>query len=252
MRRVVVLAAAAVFACASTGVLAAEHGRNGAFNFRMGGYFPTTDSDFFKEQENAYSFDGSDLNGVTGGVGYTATLNNYVELDVNADFFYGSTRSADADFEDQNGNLILHDSRLSVIQLTVGFRVLPFGRYGRRGQEGRHYVRRPAPYLGAGVGMAYWQYEEEGDFVFADPSDPSGFTVDYDRVLDSGLEFETHVQAGIDFPIGPDWNLTLEARRSWAEANLSDAFPSTAISITDPRKLDLGGYSLLFGASVRF
>ena len=251
MKRLLLLASIAVVACASTASLAGANGRDGAFNFRFGGYFPTADSDFFKEQENAYTFDGSDLNGIIGGMGYTATLNNYVEFDINADFYYGSTRSADADFEDQNGDLILHDSRLFLTPLTVGFRVLPAGRYGRRGKDGTHYVRRPAPYLGAGIGMVYWQYEEEGDFVFADASVPSGLTVDYDRVQDSGLEFETHVQAGIDFPIGPYWNLTLEARRSWAEANL-DAFPSTAISVTDPRKLDLGGYSLLIGASVQF
>lgn len=252
MRRVLSAAAIATATLIATGAVAAPPGRDGAFNFRAGGFFPAAHSNFWDEKRDNFTLDRSDLNGGIGGVGYTAAMGNYVEFDVNADFYSASARSSDADFLDENDDLILHDTTLSIVPVTVGFRVLPAGRYARRGEGRRHYVRRPVPYIGAGIGMAYWQYEEQGDFVFADATAPSGFSIFYDRLKDSGIEFEKHVKVGIEFPIAPEWNVTLEIRRSWAEATLSELFPSAALTVDDPRELDLGGASVLLGASLRF
>jgi hypothetical protein len=236
-----------------TGAAAAPPGGGGAFEFRAGGFFPAGNSNFWDEIQNNYTLDHSDLNGLTGALGYTGSMNNYLEFDIDASVYAAAQRSSDRGFVDDNGNLIFHDTRLFTLPVTVSFRVLPAGRFARRGAEGQHYVRRPVPYLGAGVGLAYWQYEEEGDFVFRDVLAPSGFRVDYDRLKDSGLEFETHVKAGIEFPLSPEWNLTLEARRSWVGVTLQDGFPSTALSAAPvPRDLDLGGVSVLMGASLRF
>jgi hypothetical protein len=252
MRRYLPAAATVAAVLLSFGAAAAPPGQDGAINFRAGGFFPAGNSDFWDEKENDFTLDHSDLNGLAGSLGYTASMNNYFEFDVNADIYAASTRASDADFVDQNGDQILHDTRLSIVPITVGFRILPAGRFARRGAEGQRYVRRPVPYLGAGVGMSYWQYEEEGDFVFLDPSSPSGVAVFYDRHKETGLEFEKHAQIGIEFPVAPDWNITLEVRRSWAEASLSDLFPSAALTFDDPRRLDLGGVFVFVGASLRF
>lgn len=253
MRRLfaaVTIAAAPLLTLAPS--MAAPPGQYGAFNMRFGGFFPSGSSDFWHYNEANFTLDHSDFNGPSGGVGYTASINNYVEFDVNADFYYGSTRSADRFITDTNGVSILHDSRLSIFPFTVSFRVLPAGRYGRRGAEGKHYVRRPVPYLGVGVGMDYWQYEEEGDFAFPDASSPTGLSVFYDRLQDTGLEFEKHAMAGIEFPVSPEWNLTFEVRQSWAEASVNSGFPSLALALQTPQKLDLGGTSVFFGGSLRF
>jgi hypothetical protein len=228
-------------------VVAAPPGQDGSFNFRFGGFFPRGDGDFWAANEAAYTLDHSDFNGAIGGVGYTASINNYFEFDVNADFYAASSRSADRFFVDQDGFPILHDTRLSILPVTVGFRVLPAGRYARRGREGRHYVRRPAPYIGAGVGMAYWQYEEKGDFVVPDPFPATTFSIVYDRVKDTGLEFEKHVLIGIEFPVAQEWNVTLEARHAWVEAT-----PGGALATVNPGKLDLGGTSGFVGVARRF
>jgi hypothetical protein len=253
MRRLLaVLALTTAVSATLTPSTAAPPNQSGAFNFRFGGFFPTGSSDFWEYQEANYTLDHSDFNGPTGGVGYTASINNYFEFDVNADFYYGSTRSADRFITDENQNSILHDTRLAIYPVTVGFRVLPAGRYGRRGPEGRHYVRRPVPYIGGGIGGAYWQYEEEGDFAFLDAGSPTGLSVFYDRVQDSGLEFEKHVMLGIEFPVSPEWSLGFEVRHSWAETTVGSGFPSVALELQPPQKLDLGGTSVLFGASLRF
>ena len=252
MRRYLPAAATIAAALFSLAAVAAPPDQGGAFAFRGGGFFPAGSSDFWNEKEDHYTLDHSDLNGLAGGVGYIASINNYFEFDVNADFYAAASRASDSDFVDQNGAAILHDTRLAVFPLTAGFRVLPAGRFARRGAEGKHYVRRPVPYIGAGIGMDYWQYEEEGDFVFPDPFSPLGVSVFYDRLKDTGLEFEKHAEIGIEFPVAPEWNITFEVRRSWDEATLGDVFPSAALTVNDPRRLDLGGVFVFAGASLRF
>lgn len=250
MRALLAAAAIAVSLLTTSFAGAAPPGQGGGFDFRAGAFLPAGHSDFWDEKENNFTLDHSDMDGLTGSIGYVASINNYVEFDVDAGFYAAEERSSDRDFTDTFGNEIFHDTRLATFPVTVSVRVLPAGRFARRGADGSHYVRRPVPYLGAGVGLSYWRYEEEGDFVFDSALGP---VVDFDRLQDDGVEFETHVKAGLEFPIAPSWNLTLEVRRSWAEATLDQSFPSEALSAAPvPRDLDLGGFSVLLGASMRF
>jgi opacity protein-like surface antigen len=242
MKRALAAAAlAAVCVLASAPAAAAPPGSDGAFTFRLGWFFPSGDSAFWDTNEAAFTLDHSDFNGLIGGVGYTGSVNNFFEVGVNLDVYAAAAMSADRYYTDQFGYAIFHDSRLSEVPLTVDFKVLPAGRYARRGPEGRQYVRRPVPYLGAGIGMVYWQYEEEGDFVATDLS------IVYDRLTDSGTAFETHVLAGIEFPVSPSWNITLEGRYSWASADMGGAFATI-----NPGQLDLGGASVFVGGALRF
>ena len=220
---------------------AAGPATDGAFTFRLGGFFPSGDSEFWEVNEAAFTLDHSDFDGVIGGVGYTASVNNHFEVGVNIDFYAAESRSADRFFEDEDGFPILHDTRLGTIPMTVDFKLLPAGRFARRGADGSRYVRRPAFYLGAGAGLVYWKYEEEGDFVASDLS------IVYDRLTDTGLEFEYHAFAGCEFPVSPNWNITVEVRQSWAEAT-----PGGSFAIFDAGELDLGGTSVFVGGALRF
>jgi hypothetical protein len=239
------LLAAAGIAVASLAIhapaSAAAPGYGDAFNFRIGGFFPTGGGDFWETNEAAFTLDSSDFDGFTGGIGYAMSMSNYVDLGFNADFYAESVRSADRFFNDQFGNPILHDTRLFEMPLTIDVKIMPAGRFARRGPDGRHYVRRPVPYIGGGIGGIYWQYEEEGDFVASDLS------VVYDRLTESGMAFETHAFAGIEFPMSPGWNLTLEGRYSWSDTNVGGAFATV-----NPGRLELGGASFYVGGSMRF
>lgn len=242
MKRTAAVVAFAIVSILSTSLgSAAPPGTDGAFNIRLGGFFPSGDSAFWETNEAAFTLDHSDFDGVVFGLGYTAAMNNYFEIGLNADFYAEEVRAADRNFNDQFGNPILHDSRLAIYPFTADLRILPAGRFTVRGADHRRYVRRPVPYLGGGIGMSYWRYEEEGDFVASDLS------IVYDRLTDDGFELETHVMAGIEFPVSPHWNLTFEARHSWAEAT-----PGGAFTAVNPGKLDLGGTSVYVGGSYRF
>jgi hypothetical protein len=242
MRRI--LAAASIVAATFlTGGAAAAPppGRDGAFNFRFGGFFPSGDSDFWTANEAAFTLDESDFIGPIGGVGYNAAITNYFEFDANADFYTSMARSSDRYWYDFDGYPIYHDTRLLSFPLSAGFRVLPAGRFARRGPEGTHYVRRPVPYIGAGAGMTYWQYEEEGDFVASDTS------IVYERYVESGLAFQWYAMIGIEFPVAPEWNITFEVRQTWAAAT-----PGGDFTYLNPGSLDLGGTSVFLGGSLRF
>src|SRR5262245_50579368 len=211
-------------------------GKDGAFNFRFGGFFPSGDSDFWRANEAAFTLDHSDFIGPIGGVGYNGAITNYFEFDANADFYTSSVRSADRFYTDLDGFPIYHDTRLLSFPFSVGVGVLPAGRFARRGPEGQRYVRRPVPYLGGGIGAVYWQYIEEGDFVASDLS------IIYDRLTATGLAFEAYAMLGIEFPVAPMWNITLEVRQSWADAN-----PGGSFSFVNPGTLELGGTSVFVG-----
>jgi hypothetical protein len=241
MKRILSAAAVVTVLALAAPAEAASHGTDGAFNFRLGGFFPSGDSSFWEANEQAFTLDHSDFNGAIGGVEYVAAINNYVEFGVGVDFYSETQTSADRNFTDQFGNPIFHDTRLSIAPLSAEIRVLPAGRYGGGGHEGRYRARRPVPYLGAGIGLDYWQYEEVGDFVATDGS------IVFDRFQTSGLEFEKHVMLGIEFPVSPAWYISLEARQSWAKAT-----PGGAFTTINPGTLDLGGTSVFVGGSIRF
>ncbi len=252
MKRLFAAAIVAAGWFATTVAAAPPQGRSGAFTFRLGGFFPTGSGDVWDYQEEYYTFDHSDLNDVIWGVGYNGAINNYFEIDVNADFYSSAVRSADPLPVDNVFYPPLHDTRLSSFPLTVGFRVVPAGRFARRGAEGTHYVRRPVFYFGGGIGVSYWQYEEEGDFYFPDQDDPDLLWILYDRYVDTGLEFQYYAMIGVEFPVAPRWNITVEARQSWAEASLSGVPPTEALGPGYPNQLDLGGTAIFVGGSLRF
>ena len=242
MRRRLVVAACITVACLAAGsASAAPPGSSGAFTFRLGGFFPSGDSEFWRINEAAFTLDHSDFDGIIGGIGYTGSVNNYFEVGANLDFYSEVVRSADRNFSDTLGNPILHDTRLYEAPLTLDFKFLPTGRYARRGAGGNRYVRHPVPYIGAGVGGVYWQYEEQGDFVASDLS------IVYDRFVDSGFAWEQHVLAGVEFPVSPNWGITLEGRYAWCDTSVGGAF-----STLNPGRLELGGASFFVGGALRF
>jgi hypothetical protein len=243
MKRILGIGAITAALLVAAPALAADTGSDGAFQFRVGWFFPAGNGSFWDANEQAFTLSHSDFNGPIGGVGYVGAINNYLEFGVGVDVYQQSQRSADRFFTDQNGFPILHDSRLSLVPVSADFRVLPLGRYNQRGHDSRYRARHPVLYLGGGIGLEYWQYEEEGDFVANDINN----TIFYDRLTDSGVEFEKHLMLGVELPVSPRWNMTFEARQSWAKAKPGGQFTG----INDGR-LDLGGTSVYFGGALRF
>ncbi len=219
--------------------------RESAVQLRLGIFMPAGDSDFWDDTGDVFTLDISDFDDFTAGFSYVHPSSNHVEIGVNFDLYGGNSSSVYRDFVDEDGFTIPHDTDLSLLPLTVDVRLIPGGRY--RVRPGGRYVLKPVFYIGAGLGVTFWEYEEEGFFLdFTDyPEDPP--VVFYDRFVDDGAAFEVHALAGVEIPIGRRTNLLFEGRFSVSEDDLGGDFAGLPAT-----ELDLSGTSIAGGLSFRF
>ncbi len=96
------------------------------------------------------------------------------------------------------------------------------------------------PYVGAGVGLIWYQVRQWGDFInFADSS------VMYDELSSAGWALSGHAFAGFEVPIGPRWAVTAEARYTYAQGGVGGDFKGY-------NGIDLSGVAVTAGLAVRF
>ena len=101
---------------------------------------------------------------------------------------------------------------------------------------------KPAFYVGGGMGLTLWDYEEVGDFFNFPPGAAGVF---FDRFTDDGAAFEVHALAGVEIPMSPRYNLLFEGRYSWSDDDLDGGFAGLG-------NIELGGAAAFIGGSFRF
>ena len=207
---------------------------------RLGGFFPSGDSDFWDETEEVFTLDASDFDDFILGFSFVHSINNDFEVGLNVDFYEETALSQYRGFVDESDLPILHDTQLELVPVTVDVRFLPGGRY--RIRPGGRRVIKPVFYVGAGVGLNLWDYEEFGDFLDFTEDPPEIFP---DFFRDSGTAFEAHLLAGAELPLGRMTNMLIEGRYSSSDDDLSGDFAGLG-------ELDLSGYSFYWGLSFRF
>lgn len=214
-------------------------GAQSGVQIRLGGFFPGGGGDLWDANEEDFTLAISDFDDFSLGFSLVRAINNHVEVGLNTDFYDSTVFSAYRGWVDEDGFPIFHDTTLETIPVTLDLRLLPFGRYKVRG---RGAVLRPVPYIGGGVGVNYWVYEETGDFLDFTFDPPVVF---FDSFQDSDVAFQAHVLAGIEFPVGDSFTILSEGRYTWSDDNLNDDFAGLG-------KIELGGASFFFGGAFRF
>jgi hypothetical protein len=239
----VIAALAALSVVFSTAVQAQSlRGRStdNAFQLRLGGFFPDGGGPLWTDVEQRFTLDAEDFDDAAVGFTLVHSMSNLWEVGFNVDFYDETVLSEEAMFVDEDGFPIFHDTRLETVPLTVDVRLVPGGRYRIR-PGGR--VLKPVFYLGAGIGANVWEYEEVGDFVDdADPLDPFVY---FDRFEEDGVAWQTHVLAGAEFPLSPNFNLMLEGRYTWADDELDE-------DLAGFDRIELGGAWFFVGGAFRF
>jgi len=237
MRTMAALGLAATLSVAgATAPALAQSGRDSsAFQIRLGGFFPEGGGEFWDETESVFTLDHDDFDGASLGLSFVSTINNHLEVGLNADFFEEEAVS----FYRGEVTPVGHETTLSTVPVTLDLRFLPGGRF--RGTP-RGAVRKPVFYVGAGVGINFWEYEEIGDFIdfSVDPNE-----IFFDRFREDGEALQVHVMAGVELPLSPGFNLLIEGRRSWADDNMSGDFAGLG-------DIELGGSSGFIGGSFRW
>lgn len=156
--------------------------------------------------------------------------------------YSGSTTPTEYElYEDFDGFPIEQETRLRIVPVVVTAKYY----FNDRGRTvGRFaWVPRPfSPYVGAGLGVVSYRFTQSGDFIdFTDPDWP----VFFDDYTDSGTAAAFRGVAGVSISLGPQFELTGEARYQYANAEMGPEFRGY-----DP--LDLSGMQGIIGFAVRF
>lgn len=97
-----------------------------------------------------------------------------------------------------------------------------------------------SPFIGAGGGMMWSQFRQEGDFINMET-----FDVFPDKFESSAWSATAHGFAGLDISLGPRFGVTGEGRYTWGRAPMGRDFQGF-------EKIDLSGYNASLGFFVRF
>lgn len=100
---------------------------------------------------------------------------------------------------------------------------------------------RWSPFVGAGAGLLWYKFSQQGDFVDFETEE-----VYYDTLGSSGTTPTAHVFAGADVTFGSRFIVSLEGRYSWAGTGM-DSFVFEGFG-----DIDLDGFQMMVGLSLPF
>ncbi|HSE39627.1 MAG TPA: outer membrane beta-barrel protein [Acidobacteriota bacterium] len=213
---------------------AASPASAGSINVLAGYAMPSGDSDVFQQNERELTFEPDDLNDFSISVGYDFFLGDYVNLGGSFSWYEGDTDAIDRDFVFEDGSPIFRNVRLQIVPLEANVKFLPVGRDAVL-----------IPYVGGGVGVYFWEYEEFGDFVVnRDPTNPDFIS---GTAFSDGADPGFHVEGGVYIPIGHSVAVAAEAKYWDAEGDLD---PEGFDPLFEP--IDLSGFQIAGGISFWF
>lgn len=161
------------------------------------------------------------------------------DVAVGIGFSQSDVRSEFRDWVDTNDLPIEQTTELRLIPVTVSGKYY-FNDRGRRVGRFAWIPRTFAPYVGAGVGVVSYRFEQIGDFVDFDT-----FDIFFDRFDSRGNAALLRGLAGMAVSLGAHVELSGEMRYSYASAEMSSDFDGY-----DP--LDLSGFQGVVGIGLRF
>ena len=182
-----------------------------------------------------YLFNISDFHGFTFNGEWLFTVVPNIEAGLGIGYYAKTAPSIYGDVVNEDGTEIEQEFRLRIAPFSATVRWLPIGN--------RSAV---VPYVGAGLGVFMWKYEESGQFVDrADPNCPQRCPIFSGTYTGNGATTGPVILGGVRVPVG-NWGIGGELRYQHAAADL----PADQ-GFAGP-KVDLGGFNYLFTINVRF
>lgn len=228
-----------------TGTAAAQD--SGGFLFgrpaaTLGGHVgyavPGAGSEIFSFTREQLTVEDGDFRTAAFGAWLGVRVTERLDLALDVGHAGNETASEFREWVDQDDRPIRQTTTFSRTSLTASARVYPWDR-GR--SIGRHVwiPRGVAPFVGAGGGLLWYTFEQEGDFV-----DFRTLDVFEDDFLSEGRTGTWYVLGGADLTISPRLLVRAEIRHAWASAEMDDDFVGF-----DP--IDLSGFQGTVGMAVR-
>jgi hypothetical protein len=206
--------------------------------FSIGGFVPKGESSRDDDDvlvnnlcciENPLAFRVGDFHGGTIGVEYLVGLGEFFDAGLGVGYYKRTVPSVYLNLVNENGAEIQQSLSLRVVPFSATIRFLPLG-----------HTNFFEPYIGGGLAVLNWKYQESGDWV--DPSDSSIFR---ETFTGSGTATGPLVLGGVKFPVGP---LAVGGEVRWQDAKGN--LPADQ-QFAGP-KIDLGGFTYGATFTVRF
>jgi len=150
-----------------------------------------------------------------------------------------SQQSEFREWVDENERPITQVTELQQIPATASLKFYPFGR-GRSVGRFAWVPRTISPFIGGGVGLISYDFEQYGDFV-----DYETLDIFYDTFHSSDDAFLARASAGVNISIASQFIFTIEGRYGWSDGDMDGDFVGFD-------QIDLDGLQLIGGIAVRF
>ena len=215
------------------------HKPTGSWSFRGGFAMPNANSDLFKFTTGQLTINKGDFSSVDFGADLSFNATPRLDLDLDISFSGMSKESEFRDFVDNNQQPIQQKTSFERTPITINVRYY----LTDRGRQISRYAWVPAtvtPYVGAGIGMMHYNFEQKGDFI--DDSTKAVFT---DAFQSGGWTPMAQLLGGVEWSLNSTWALRGEVRYLQASAAPSSDFSGF-------HRIDLSGVTSSFGFFVRF
>ena len=208
-------------------------------SMRLGYAGANAGSDVFDFAREELTLDQRDFSG--GLFGVEVAFRTSERLDIVAAFANSSstTRSEFRDWVGEDDLPIEQETTFTRRPFTVSARYYLADR-GRSVSRFAWIPNRLTPYVGAGVGVMWYEFLQDGDFV--DFQDLAIFNT---RFLSDGTSMMGQALGGFEFSVSPRVVANVEGRYEWASAELGQDF----VEFDD---IDLSGFQVSVGLGIRF
>jgi opacity protein-like surface antigen len=225
-------------------VLGTASAQAGGLDLRIGGFFPSANSNLFDDVTSLYTrgapfgtatppgVEKSDWDGLFGGIEFNSKIVNNLEWAVSFDGYGKSIDTSYRNYVRPDDTPIQQTLRLTTVPMGLSLRLVPTSRRARI-----------APFVSVGVDLVYYKYEEFGDFIdFFAPDNP----IIPDSFEDAGVAFGFHAGGGVRIGLSDDVSIVGEARYLWSKSDMGEDFEAGG------NEIDLGGLGATIGVHIRF
>jgi hypothetical protein len=196
-------------------------------------------NDYYGSYVNALDFNPKDFNSVTFGADYLIDFGHFLEGGVGVSYYKSNVNSVSLNFvnDTAGGAEIPQTLTFRIVPVTLTARFLPLGN------------NEPiVPYIGAGVGIFTWRYQEAGQFVADNGDGTYGIYEANPPYVAKGTNVGPVILGGVRFVMGA-FQPGFEVR--WQRATGSFDMPEQqSFGVAD--KIYLGGISYQATFGVRF
>lgn len=246
MHRTATIALGAMFALGTAAPLQAQRSGDGylfhepeaRFTIRGGYDHANAKSDVFAQSIDQLTINRADFSGMTVGAEAAFTITSRLDLSADISYSHAGKGSEFRHFIDNNDLPIEQKTSFDRVPVTANLRFY-LTEPGRSIGKLAWIPSKVVPWIGAGAGMMYYRFLQQGDFV--DFKTTNVFSSSFES---SNWTSVVQGMGGADISLSPHVALRADARYVWAKSDLSRSFAGFD-------RIDLSGVQGTLGLTYR-